>query len=97
MALATHKVIRHANDVEIPANGVWLRGDLSVPDGAQGIVLFAHGSGSSRHSPRNQLVARTSESVVGTLLFDLLTRDEEKVSTFKPHDYDSTFPFWHNG
>lgn len=80
MALATERTIKQAKDVEIPANGVWLRGDLHVPDGAEGIVLFAHGSGSSRHSPRNQFVARTiREGEVGTLLFDLLTRDEEAV------------------
>jgi putative phosphoribosyl transferase len=57
-----------------------LEGNLSLPDKAQGIVLFAHGSGSSRHSPRNQFVA-TSLNVVslGTLLIDLLTPQEEKL------------------
>lgn len=69
--------------VEIPSgtsNGVTLEGELSVPKGATGIVLFAHGSGSSRHSPRNQFVARTiREAGSGTLLFDLLTREEEAV------------------
>ncbi len=53
-----------------------LEGELSAPVGATGIVLFAHGSGSSRHSPRNQFVARTiREANVGTLLFDLLTQE----------------------
>ena len=55
-----------------------VEGDLTVPASATGIVLFAHGSGSSRHSPRNQFVARTIRGAgLGTLLFDLLTHDEE--------------------
>jgi len=70
-------------NVQIPsgtAGDVTLEGELSVPKGATGIVLFAHGSGSSRHSPRNQFVARTiREAGLGTLLFDLLTREEEAV------------------
>jgi putative phosphoribosyl transferase len=54
-----------------------LPGDLRLPEGAGGLVLFAHGSGSSRASPRNVQVARTlNEAGLGTLLFDLLTRDE---------------------
>jgi putative phosphoribosyl transferase len=53
---------------------------LSVPDGAIGLVLFVHGSGSSRHSPRNQFVARTlNDAGPATLLFDLLTPEEEAV------------------
>jgi len=61
-----------------PANAVTLDGDLTVPARAAGIVLFAHGSGSSRHSPRNQFVARAiREAGIATLLFDLLTREEE--------------------
>jgi dienelactone hydrolase len=56
----------------------WLAGDLAIPPGAKGIVLFAHGSGSSRHSTRNQFVARTLESrALATLLIDLLTPREE--------------------
>ncbi len=59
---------------------VTLEGDLRVPDGAHGVVLFAHGSGSSRFSPRNRLVARTlNEAGIGTLLIDLLTPEEEKI------------------
>jgi pimeloyl-ACP methyl ester carboxylesterase len=55
-----------------------LGGELNIPAGAAGVVLFAHGSGSSRHSPRNQFVARViRESGNGTLLFDLLTATEE--------------------
>ncbi len=64
--------------IRIPIGRAVLEGELSVPLEAVGIVLFAHGSGSSRHSPRNQFVARTiRESGIGTLLFDLLTREEE--------------------
>lgn len=70
-------------EVQLPAGPVLLDGELSVPQGASGIVLFAHGSGSSRRSPRNQYVARVMrEAGVGTLLFDLLTREEEAVDTY---------------
>jgi putative phosphoribosyl transferase len=72
--------------VEIPSGDAVLTGELDVPVGAQGIVLFAHGSGSSRHSPRNQFVARTiREAGAGTLLFDLLTREEEAVDSHTRH------------
>jgi dienelactone hydrolase len=72
--------------VEIPSGDAVLAGELNVPAGAQGVVLFAHGSGSSRHSPRNQFVARTiREAGVGTLLFDLLTREEEAVDLHTRH------------
>ncbi|MBA2947524.1 dienelactone hydrolase family protein [Streptomyces himalayensis] len=64
--------------VAVTSGDVSLAGDLTVPDEATGVVLFAHGSGSSRHSPRNQAVAATlREAGLGTLLFDLLTPDEE--------------------
>ena len=67
-----------SQDVRIPAGHAHLEGELKLPAGATGVVLFAHGSGSSRHSPRNQFVARViRESGNGTLLFDLLTRAEE--------------------
>src|SRR5687768_5323680 len=67
-----------SREVRIPSRKVTLWGTLTVPPGARGIVLFAHGSGSSRHSPRNQYVARTiREAGIGTLLFDLLTPEEE--------------------
>ncbi len=63
--------------VSIPAADVQLTGDLVVPDGAVGVVLFAHGSGSSRLSPRNRLVARAlQQKRIATLLFDLLTEEE---------------------
>ena len=64
-------------EVTIPADGVLLRGHLTVPEYAKGIVVFAHGSGSSRNSPRNQYVARVlTDAGLGTLLFDLLTDAE---------------------
>ena len=60
-------------------DGVTLEGDLGIPDGATGLVVFAHGSGSSRKSPRNQFVAeRLRERGLGTLLFDLLTEQEDQ-------------------
>lgn len=66
--------------LRIPAAGATLNGDLVVPIDARGIVIFAHGSGSGRHSHRNQLVARTlQQSQFGTLLMDLLTSDEERI------------------
>jgi pimeloyl-ACP methyl ester carboxylesterase len=75
-----------ARDVQIRSGKVILQGDLSIPAGAQGVVLFAHGSGSSRHSPRNQFVARPiREAGVGTLLFDLLTKEEEAVDVRTRH------------
>src|SRR6266436_979608 len=80
MAQATKTAVAQAKDVEIRSGAVQLNGDLSIPVGAQSVVLFAHGSGSSRHSPRNQFVARTiREAGVGTLLFDLLTSEEEAI------------------
>jgi putative phosphoribosyl transferase len=65
--------------VEIPSDGVTLGGKLEIPDGAPGIVVFAHGSGSSRFSRRNNAVAAyLREGKLGTLLFDLLTDEEER-------------------
>ena len=65
-------------EVRIPCGSVTVEGALAIPPGANGVVVFAHGSGSSRHSPRNQFVARViRESGNGTLLFDLLTAEEE--------------------
>jgi dienelactone hydrolase len=63
-----------------------LEGNLSIPPGAQGIVLFAHGSGSSRHSPRNRYVARELQRAgLATLLLDLLTVREETVDATTGH------------
>jgi dienelactone hydrolase len=67
-------------DVGIPANGGRVSGTLAVPNEAQAIVLFAHGGGSSRRSPRNQYVAEVlRRGGFGTLLLDLLTVDEERI------------------
>jgi pimeloyl-ACP methyl ester carboxylesterase len=72
--------------VSIPVGGATLFGELSLPDKPLGLVLFAHGSGSSRHSPRNQFVARTlQEARIGTLLFDLLTAEEEQAEAQTRH------------
>ncbi|HYG69802.1 MAG TPA: hydrolase, partial [Anaeromyxobacteraceae bacterium] len=65
--------------VELWTGDVALAGDLTLPDAAEGLVLFAHGSGSSRLSPRNRLVARAFvQAGLATLLFDLLTPEEEE-------------------
>ena len=66
--------------VRVSAGPVSLEGNLALPEGAQGVVLFAHGSGSSRFSPRNRLVAQAlQEGGLGTLLIDLLTEEEERI------------------
>lgn len=71
--------------VHIPVGIVMLEGALEIPEGAKGVVLFAHGSGSSRHSPRNNYVARVlRDNGLGTLLLDLLTPEEDL-------DYDMRF------
>src|ERR1043166_4724059 len=75
-----------SQEIVIPLPGVNLGGELNLPSTTSGLVLFAHGSGSSRHSPRNQFVARTLRSAgVGTLLFDLLTADEERAEARTRH------------
>jgi putative phosphoribosyl transferase len=67
-------------EAQIQAGRAVLPGNLHLPEGAGALVLFAHGSGSSRHSPRNQFVARTlNDAGLGTLLFDLLTQEEEAI------------------
>jgi hypothetical protein len=66
--------------VKLPLDGVVLEGDLHIPGHAVGLVIFAHGSGSSRRSPRNQSVARYfNDRRLGTLLLDLLTTEEARV------------------
>ncbi len=66
--------------VTVPAGTARLAGDLAVPEGARGVVLFAHGSGSGRHSPRNrQVAAALGQAGLATLLLDLLTEEEEAV------------------
>jgi putative phosphoribosyl transferase len=68
------------HSISIEAGAVVLRGFVEIPHGARGVVLFAHGSGSSRFSPRNNYVAQAlREACVGTILFDLLTAEEERL------------------
>jgi len=72
--------ILQAEGVRIPAAGVFIEGDLRVPHLASGLVIFAHGSGSSRFSQRNRQVAALLQAHgYATLLLDLLTREEEGV------------------
>jgi dienelactone hydrolase len=69
-----------SQEVRIPSGGAWLYGDLALPTEMHGLVLFAHGSGSGRHSARNRQVAKAlQEAGLGTLLFDLLTTAEEQT------------------
>ncbi len=68
--------------IQVPAGSVTLEGNLTLPEQSRGIVLFAHGSGSSRHSPRNRYVARLlNEAKLATLLIDLLTLHEEVIDS----------------
>jgi dienelactone hydrolase len=72
------KIIEHEHTIQIAVGPIQLEGSLGMPPQARGLVLFAHGSGSSRHSPRNRFVAYAlREAGFATLLFDLLTADEE--------------------
>ena len=72
--------------VRVPAGGVTLEGNLARPEDARGVVLFAHGSGSSRLSPRNRHVARVlNEAALATLLVDLLTPEEEAIDARTAH------------
>ena len=72
--------------VQVPAGSVTLDGNLTLPGDARAVVLFAHGSGSSRHSPRNRYVARVlNEAKLATLLIDLLTLHEEVIDTRTAH------------
>jgi putative phosphoribosyl transferase len=72
--------------ISIVSGSTTLEGDLSVPRHAKGIVIFAHGSGSSRHSPRNKYVARLLQyNRLATLLFDLLTKEEEEEEKWTRH------------
>ena len=74
------------SSVRIPVPAASLNGNLVVPTGATGVVLFAHGSGSSRHSPRNRMVAaRLQAAGYATLLMDLLTPEEEQVDNRTRH------------
>jgi putative phosphoribosyl transferase len=74
------------DEVRFPAGSVELAGSLEIPARARGLVLFVHGSGSSRHSPRNRHVAQAlQEAGLATLLFDLLTRREEEEDALTGH------------
>ncbi len=84
MRRAVHEL--HLEPARIPADGLSLEGDLELPEGAAAVVLFAHGSGSSRFSPRNRCVARAlREAGFGTLLMDLLTPAEEDEERWTGH------------
>ena len=68
-------------DLDIPLASVTLKGDLMVPENATGIVIFSHGSGSSRFSSRNKMVAELiQQHHIGTFLFDLLTEEEDEIN-----------------
>ena len=77
------QILPEPHEVDIDLLGAHLQGALAVPEGAKGIVLFAHGSGSSRHSPRNRYVAEILQGAnLGTLLMDLLTREEDAIDRY---------------
>lgn len=75
-----------SSEIQIPINSITLEGNLTIPEGAKGIVIFAHGSGSSRFSSRNRYVAQElQKESLGTLLFDLLTAEEERIDMITAH------------
>ena len=77
---------KSSNEIQIPINTITLEGNLTIPEGAKGIVVFAHGSGSSRFSSRNRYVAQELQKEgLGTLLFDLLTAEEERIDMVTAH------------
>ena len=87
----SHSLTDHVErEVRIASGAAWLAGDLGIPAGTKGIVLFAHGSGSSRRSPRNVWVAgHLQRAGLATLLFDLLTPDEEaRDARTREHRFD---------
>ncbi|HEX8038621.1 MAG TPA: dienelactone hydrolase family protein [Chryseosolibacter sp.] len=72
-------MVIHHHEILIPTGTVYLGGSLSIADGAEGLIVFSHGSGSSRFSSRNRLVANVlQKSAFSTLLFDLLTAEEDR-------------------
>ena len=86
MVMKSFKREKIEQPVHIVMGNVTLEGDLTIPDGPKGIVLFAHGSGSSRKSPRNRYVASVlNKSKFATLLFDLLTPEEETIDIQTRH------------
>jgi putative phosphoribosyl transferase len=77
---------RNSSEIRIPIDSITLEGNLVIPEGTKGIVVFAHGSGSSRHSSRNKYVAQELQKEgLGTLLFDLLTSEEERIDIVTAH------------
>lgn len=77
---------KSGSEIKIPINSITLEGDLTIPEGAKGIVVFAHGSGSSRFSSRNRYVSQELQKEgLGTLLFDLLTDEEERIDMITAH------------
>jgi putative phosphoribosyl transferase len=86
----TNSTLPTAREVRIPSEDARLCGDLVVPPGSSGVVLFAHGSGSGRHSARNRQVARgLQQAGIATLLFDLLTVEEEQLDLrTREHRFD---------
>ena len=84
--MAIARPLSQAQTMRVPVDGTILNADLAIPVEAHGMIVFAHGSGSSRHSPRNQYVAQViHEAGIGTLLFDLLTLEEEKIDQRTRH------------
>lgn len=82
--------LARCSEVRLPSGDAWLYGDLALPEGFSALVLFAHGSGSGRHSARNRQVAqRLQQRGIATLLFDLLTVQEEQVDLqTREHRFD---------
>ncbi len=77
---------KSSSEIQIPINSITLEGNLTIPEGTKGIVVFAHGSGSSRFSSRNRYVAQELQKEgLGTLLFDLLTAEEERIDMITAH------------
>lgn len=87
---APRHTIPTPEDIDIALPDATLGGSLAVPPGARGIILFAHGSGSSRHSPRNRYVAEVLQRAgLATLLLDLLTHDEDAIDQYtRQHRFD---------
>jgi dienelactone hydrolase len=87
---SSDKALASSSEVRLPSGDAWLYGDLALPESFAGLVLFAHGSGSGRHSARNRQVAqRLQQRGIATLLFDLLTVQEEQVDLqTREHRFD---------
>ncbi|MEP6964243.1 MAG: dienelactone hydrolase family protein [Polaromonas sp.] len=88
--MSSPKQVPLVHEVRIPTGAVWLYGDLALPPDFTGLVLFAHGSGSGRHSARNRQVAgKLQQAGIATLLFDLLTAQEEQTDIHtREHRFD---------